>query len=76
MSSTGKLWYGVAAITSAVVGAALLYHYYTGKEEEEETPQDKLYEELLDEGLINVKKGPSGDILEHNYMVNLVSFVA
>ena len=65
---------GVAAAT-ALVGAALLYHYVFSDPEEEENSVGIM--ELLKEAKLDqVKKAPSGNMLDPKYMLELLNFIA
>ena len=68
------LFLGVAAAT-ALVGAALLYHYVFSDADDEEGASVGIMEELKEAKLDVVRKGPSGNMLEPKYMVELLNFV-
>ena len=69
-----SLFLGVAAAT-ALVGAALLYHYVFTDGDDEEGSSIGIAEELKEAKLDVVKKGPSGNMLDPKYMVELLNFV-
>lgn len=68
-----SLFLGVAAAT-ALVGAALLYHYVFS-DPDEEAAAVSIIDELKEANLDKVRKGPSGNMLEPKYMVELLNFV-